>query len=152
MFQITEILSTQRLDVNANTADVEKGDQEKLVLDKHESSEMFREVSPEKPSEGSSPCVIKGSYFDKVAQRKKNWEYFEINHPKAISDQRLQQLKAKYQKKREDAEAEAKIETVVENDEEAAEARDKVEAGQMRSFRLRKIIDTVLFQKLNPPF
>jgi len=132
LFQITEILSAKRLDVNANTADVEKGDQEKLVLDKPDTPD--RDKSPEKAAEASSPSVNKASYFDKVAQRKKNWEYFEINHPKAISDQRLQQLKAKYQKKRDDADVDGdvKIDTVVENDEEAAEDRDKVEAVQMR--------------------
>ena len=30
-------------------------------------------------------------------ERKKTWDYFEIDHPKAISDKKLQQLKAKYQ-------------------------------------------------------
>ena len=33
-------------------------------------------------------------------QKKKNWDYFEINHPKAISDKKLQELKAKYQRRK----------------------------------------------------
>ena len=33
-------------------------------------------------------------------QRQKNWDYFEIDHPKAISDKKLQQLKSKYLRRR----------------------------------------------------
>jgi len=33
-------------------------------------------------------------------QREKNWDYFEIDHPKAISDKKLQQLKTKYLRRR----------------------------------------------------
>ena len=32
--------------------------------------------------------------------RQKNWDYFEIDHPKAISDKKLQQLKAKFSRRR----------------------------------------------------
>ena len=32
--------------------------------------------------------------------KEKNWDYFEIDHPKAISDKKLQQLKAKYQRRK----------------------------------------------------
>merc|ERR1712079_788646 len=35
-------------------------------------------------------------YLEKVNERKRTWDYFEINHPKAISDKKLEQLKAKY--------------------------------------------------------
>ena len=38
-----------------------------------------------------------------IERRKKNWEYFEIDHPKAISDKKLQQLKAKYQRRKTDS-------------------------------------------------
>ena len=140
LFQITEILNAQKLDVNANNssndggggnAGSEKGDQEKSVPEK---DDFVRQKSPEKSPEVSSPSAVKGSYFDRVAQRKKNWEYFEINHPKAISDQRLQQLKAKYQKKRADGDFEGQpsMNPVAENEEEAAESRDKVEPVHMR--------------------
>ena len=36
----------------------------------------------------------------KGGHKQKNWEYFEINHPKAISDKKLQELKAKYARRR----------------------------------------------------
>jgi len=35
-----------------------------------------------------------------MRQRDKNWDYFEIDHPKAISDKKLQQLKTKYLRRR----------------------------------------------------
>ena len=129
--QITDILNAQKFDVNANT-DLEKCDVEKSVSEKEE---IQREKSPEKLSSyTTSSTMPKGSYYDKVAQRKKNWEYFEINHPKAISDQRLQQLKAKYQKKRsEEMEMVGSvINTVVEIEEEAEEKADLVEMNIIR--------------------
>jgi hypothetical protein len=129
--QITDILNAQKFDVNANT-DLEKCDVEKSVSEKEE---IQREKSPEKLSADiTSSTMPKGSYYDKVAQRKKNWEYFEINHPKAISDQRLQQLKAKYQKKRsEEMEMVVSvINTVVEIEEEAEEKADLVEMNIIR--------------------
>ena len=116
---------------NSGSSGNEKGDREKSVPEKED---FQRQKSPEKSPDVSSPSAIKGSYFDRVAQRKKNWEYFEINHPKAISDQRLQQLKAKYQKKRfeEGLEGQPSMNPVAENEEEAAESCDKVEPVQMR--------------------
>ena len=111
--------------MNANQEE-EKGDVEKSVPEKEEAMETMakREKSPELAS-----GVPKGSYLEKVAQRKKNWEYFEINHPKAISDQRLQQLKAKYQKRRTE---ELKTENIIsQNIEEIEEevAAEKAEAA-----------------------
>ena len=37
---------------------------------------------------------------DPARKDQKNWDYFEIDHPKAISDKKLQQLKAKYLRRR----------------------------------------------------
>ena len=37
---------------------------------------------------------------DQARKDQKNWDYFEIDHPKAISDKKLQQLKAKYLRRR----------------------------------------------------
>ena len=100
--------------MNANQ-EQEKGDLEKSVLESQSDSADFSASTP------------KGSYYEKVAQRKKNWEYFEINHPKAISDQRLQQLKAKYQKRRtEEIENMKNIQTVEEIEEESAEKNDVI--------------------------
>ena len=39
-------------------------------------------------------------YLEKVNERKRTWDYFEINHPKAISDKKLEQLKAKYTRRK----------------------------------------------------
>ena len=40
------------------------------------------------------------TYLEKVNERKRTWDYFEINHPKAISDKKLEQLKAKYTRRK----------------------------------------------------
>jgi len=42
-------------------------------------------------------------YLEKVNERKRTWDYFEINHPKAISDKKLAQLKAKYTRRKTEA-------------------------------------------------
>merc|ERR1712244_12739 len=42
-------------------------------------------------------------YLEKVNERKRTWDYFEINHPKAISDKKLEQLKAKYNRRKTEA-------------------------------------------------
>ena len=43
------------------------------------------------------------AYLEKVNERKRTWDYFEINHPKAISDKKLAQLKAKYTRRKTEA-------------------------------------------------
>ena len=43
------------------------------------------------------------AYLEKVNERKRTWDYFEINHPKAISDKKLEQLKEKYTRRKTDA-------------------------------------------------
>ena len=63
------------------------------------------------PEEGeveakSSPggTTSKGrAYLEKVNERKRTWDYFEINHPKAISDKKLEQLKEKYTRRKTEA-------------------------------------------------
>merc|ERR1719189_1592896 len=40
------------------------------------------------------------AYLEKVNERKRTWDYFEINHPKAISDKKLEQLKEKYTRRK----------------------------------------------------
>ena len=52
------------------------------------------------------PCIVLGTQQQPRKseilhrQRQKNWDYFEIDHPKAISDKKLQQLKSKYLRRR----------------------------------------------------
>jgi len=41
--------------------------------------------------------------FHSLNERKRTWDYFEINHPKAISDKKLEQLKAKYNRRKTEA-------------------------------------------------
>merc|ERR1719300_1478752 len=70
-------------EVSANGSDPEEGDQS-----------------------GTSPGgqQLKGrAYLEKVNERKRTWDYFEINHPKAISDKKLEQLKAKYTRRKTEA-------------------------------------------------
>ena len=43
------------------------------------------------------------AYLEKVNERKRTWDYFEINHPKAISDKKLEQLKEKYTRRKTEA-------------------------------------------------
>jgi hypothetical protein len=51
-----------------------------------------------------SQLLPKGrAYLEKVNERKRTWDYFEINHPKAISDKKLEQLKAKYTRRNTEA-------------------------------------------------
>ena len=57
-------------------------------------------------------------YLEKVNERKRTWDYFEINHPKAISDKKLAQLKAKYTRRKTEADIlsnSSKIATVDKN-------------------------------------
>merc|ERR1739844_842264 len=50
-------------------------------------------VGTEADNEGGSVPLPKGRvYLEKVNERKRTWDYFEINHPKAISDKKLEQL------------------------------------------------------------
>jgi len=65
-------------------------------------------VGTETDNEGSTApytqSLPKGRvYMEKVNERKRTWDYFEINHPKAISDKKLEQLKAKYTRRKTEA-------------------------------------------------
>ena len=51
------------------------------------------------PNNGENTS-LSTAYLEKVNDRKKTWDYFEINHPKAISDKKLEQLKAKYARRK----------------------------------------------------
>ena len=53
---------------------------------------------PPLPQYSSAPTKVISKNL--VKERKKTWEYFEIDHPKAITDKKLQQLKAKYARRR----------------------------------------------------
>ena len=62
----------------------------------------------QKPADAGLTKRTSSPYLDRKLQqpsgkggvKQKNWEYFEINHPKAISDKKLEELKAKYARRR----------------------------------------------------
>ncbi len=66
-----------------------------------------------------------------VEQREKNWDYFEIDHPKAISDKKLQQLKAKYLRRR--TEGNINSTSIKEENETDSESCDQVTGKVDRS-------------------
>merc|ERR550517_555164 len=79
--------------------------------DEKEEKEVFTNGSSD-PEEGDSNQLggtvpgqqAKGrAYLEKVNERKRTWDYFEINHPKAISDKKLEQLKEKYTRRKTEA-------------------------------------------------
>merc|ERR1739844_716040 len=57
-------------------------------------------VETEAENEGTQSLPKGRVYLEKVNERKRTWDYFEINHPKAISDKKLEQLKAKYTRRK----------------------------------------------------
>jgi len=80
---------------------------EKAVSEEEESVE--NELNIEGSSESINTPYVNQSlpkgrvYLEKVNERKRTWDYFEINHPKAISDKKLEQLKAKYTRRKTEA-------------------------------------------------
>jgi len=86
----------------------EKKDKEKETEGEKESG--VAEEGRELPAGGDDPTdselendqtQTKGRvYLEKANERKRTWDYFEINHPKAISDKKLEQLKAKYTRRK----------------------------------------------------
>ena len=85
-----------------------KGDgKEESSGDKEEEDEkeVFTNGSEEGEQPSSMPGQTKGraAYLEKVNERKRTWDYFEINHPKAISDKKLEQLKEKYTRRKTEA-------------------------------------------------
>merc|ERR1712106_498230 len=84
----------KRLDVLlSDNLDDEKKIPEEAVIEK--------ENIKSDQEEGKVNSLTKGSaYLEKVNERKRTWDYFEINHPKAISDKKLELLKAKYTRRK----------------------------------------------------
>merc|ERR1719479_456581 len=95
---------------------VSKTSKKKETSNKHQNShsglQEKQKIGPKQKPQNDSSLTKRTSspYLDRKAlqeqtnkgfeQKKKNWDYFEINHPKAISDKKLQELKAKYQRRR----------------------------------------------------
>ena len=88
-----------------------KEEKEESSGDNNDEKEVFTNGSSD-PEEGDSNQLggsspgqpAKGrAYLEKVNERKRTWDYFEINHPKAISDKKLEQLKEKYTRRKTEA-------------------------------------------------
>lgn len=69
--------------------------------EKKEKDEIEKKEKKTYPVEDPEIINNKGLvYLEEVNQRKRTWDYFEINHPKAISDVKLEQLKSKYNRRK----------------------------------------------------
>lgn len=87
--QIEHILNlTNSESIATSLEETEKVDQEPEVPEEVKKKQLLAEQQQQRKSE------------IKRQTRQKNWDYFEIDHPKAISDNKLQQLKAKYLRRR----------------------------------------------------
>ncbi len=73
--------------------EVEENESSKAAKEEEKNPE---EELPKEASQGASASNTNNS-------RSRNWDYFEINHPKAISDKKLQQLKEKYLRRKTEA-------------------------------------------------
>ena len=99
--------------------------------------EVFTNGSSDPEEEGDSNQLGVGStglakgraYLEKVNERKRTWDYFEINHPKAISDKKLEQLKEKYTRRKTEASL------LLEKKKEEREVRIKSLRVQNRKFK-----------------
>ena len=119
-------------------AKIDKCDSEKAVSEKEEDSE--RDEKNEKyvinGSAGTEhPSSARGrAYLEKVIERKRTWDYFEINHPKAISDKKLEQLKEKYTRRKTESalvqQSKEKVQQSKEKEEKKAERKEGVSDGK----------------------
>ena len=104
--QANEILDHSKSKAVSETdASKEDGKEEKSSGDNNDEKEVSSNGSHPDPESGTSPGgQTKGrAYLEKVNERKRTWDYFEINHPKAISDKKLEQLKEKYTRRKTEA-------------------------------------------------
>ena len=105
----------------------EEGAKEENSENKEEPKESTApEESPKEAEESSDQAPATPS------RRRRNWDYFEIDHPKAISDRKLQQLKEKYLRRK--TEAFLTNNTIREEAEEVEQDQDvKKKATMVRS-------------------
>merc|ERR1719370_1904354 len=88
-------------DASKEDGEKKEREEESRSANNNEEKEVFANGSD--PEEGDQSGTTPGgqqakgrAYLEKVNERKRTWDYFEINHPKAISDKKLEQLKEKY--------------------------------------------------------
>jgi len=95
-------------DKAVSETDASKGDGKEISGDKDNDDEKEVFTNGSDPEEGDQSSTTQGqtkgrAYLEKVNERKRTWDYFEINHPKAISDKKLEQLKEKYTRRKTEA-------------------------------------------------
>ena len=118
--RFSDILSNPKEEAKA----IEKSDSElvkaTLVVVPEPLKEESEETQPaeEKATVGATPVPLQDASSLGPNLKKKNWDYFEIDHPKAISDKKLQQLKLKYQRRKTDGAIFERNKAVIEEDEE----------------------------------
>ena len=102
--QIVDILKTaseKETDSN-NPADdnTNENTEEKKDEEKPESKKDQQHLTKSKQTADENQQQLRTKSVPLMHTPQKNWDYFEIDHPKAISDKKLQQLKAKYLRRR----------------------------------------------------
>jgi len=95
------VLAGEKMDNEKEEGKNNESEQEKVKKEVgvEEEEEQSEKSSLPDAQQNSSKASV---YLDKVTERKRTWDYFEINHPKAISDKKLEQLKAKYTRRKTD--------------------------------------------------
>ena len=72
-------------------------------------------------------------------QHQKKWDYFEIDHPKAISDKKLQQLKAKFSRRRTEGNLNDKSYSIKEENEDLLSPESETAAKPLLSDRSKSV-------------
>ena len=85
-------------DANENTE--EKKDEEKPESKKEQLTKSKQTVDKSKQTADENQQQLRTKSVPLMHTPQKNWDYFEsFDHPKAISDKKLQQLKAKFSRR-----------------------------------------------------
>ncbi|TRY79217.1 hypothetical protein TCAL_05887 [Tigriopus californicus] len=86
---------------------------------------------------GGTPANVPQTTSTPLGTKAKNWDYFEIDHPKAISEKKLQQLKAKYLRRKTEASMSNSrtTSTIKEEDEKNAAGPEQKRPSEHRKVR-----------------
>ena len=105
-----------------------KGTTDEKAIEKSDKSEEDTTKDQSKAVPEPQETTTTPANDDTEITRKKTWDYFEIDHPKAISEKKLQQLKAKYQRRKTDGSIYDNKKNVIK--EEEAEEEDVVDKSK----------------------
>lgn len=84
---------SEKIDKSDKKLDIDKISEKEVEIEKKDKNIDTTNIT-------NQPLPKGRAYLEKVNERKRTWDYFEINHPKAISDKKLEQLKAKYTRRK----------------------------------------------------